>query len=229
MLDTRYQAKPSAPSGPTGRLCDFVASIELDDVPYEVRTYAKHLILDGIACALVGAQLPWSRTATKAILEMEGSGNCTVIGWNQRLNPMSAAILNSTFIQGFELDDVHADAPWHANSVILPSLFAAAEHASRGMQGPRKFDGASFLLSTIVGFEVGSRVGLALYGSEMLSRGWHSVSRTHATNCEYCLLMLERALSSGLQLQLQQHRNSLAYRRKRLRMHSAQPVLKHAV
>ena len=177
MLDTRYQAPASAPSGPTGRVCYFVASIELDDVPLEVRTNAKYIILDGIACALAGAQLPWSRTAAKAVLDMEGSGNCTVIGWNRRLNPMSAAILNSTFIQGCELDDVHADAPWHANSVILPSLFAAAEHASRGMQGPKKFDGASFLLSTIVGFEIGSRVGMALYGSEMLSRGWHSVSR----------------------------------------------------
>ena len=185
MLDTRYQAPASAPSGPTGRVCEFVASVELDDVPREVRTNAKYIILDGIACALVGAQLPWSRTAAKAVLDMEGSGNCTVIGWNRRLNPMSAAILNSTFIQGSELDDVHADAPWHANSVILPSLLAAAEHASRGMQGPKKFDGASFLLSTIVGFEIGSRVGLALYGSEMLSRGWHSVSRVCVINHEY--------------------------------------------
>lgn len=89
---------------------------------------------------------------------------------------MNAAILNSTYIQGFELDDEHADAPWHANSVILPSLFAAAEHASRSPTGPQRFDGASFLLSAIIGFEIGSRVGHALYGSEMLSRGWHSVS-----------------------------------------------------
>lgn len=88
---------------------------------------------------------------------------------------MNAAVLNSTYIQGFELDDVHADAPWHANSVILPSLFAAAEHESRSSSGPHRFDGASFLLSTIVGFEIGSRVGHAFYGSEMLSRGWHSV------------------------------------------------------
>jgi len=176
MIDTSHLAPASAPAGPTGKMCDFVASIELKDVPEQVRTNAKYLILDGIACALVGAQLPWSRTATKAILDMEGPGHCTVIGWNQRLSPMSAALLNSTYIQGFELDDVHADAPWHANSVILPALFAAAEHASRGMQGPAKFDGSSFLLSTIVGFEIGSRVGHALYGSEMLSRGWHSVS-----------------------------------------------------
>lgn len=104
MLETSYQALASAASGPTGRICDFVASVELDDLRQE-RIDAKHLILDGIACALVGAQLPWSRTATKATLEMEGSGNyCTVLGRNQRLNPMSATILKGTSVQGFELD-----------------------------------------------------------------------------------------------------------------------------
>lgn len=92
------------------------------------------------------------------------------------MSPLNAALLNSTFIQGFELDDVHADAPWHANSIILPALFAAAEHARQTEATPRKFDGKSLLLSTIVGFEIGSRVGHALHGSEMLSRGWHSVS-----------------------------------------------------
>lgn len=83
MLDTTYRAPPSAPHGPTGQVCDFIASIELEEVPLEIRTNAKYLILDGIAYALFGAQLPWSQTATKAILGMEGPGNCTIIGWNQ--------------------------------------------------------------------------------------------------------------------------------------------------
>lgn len=43
--------------------------------------------------------------------------------------------------------------------------------------------GADFLLASIAGFEVGPRVGLALHGAEMLSRGWHSgpVFGTHAS------------------------------------------------
>lgn len=176
MLDTSYQSPASAPSEPTGRVCNFGCSVELRDEPQEVNKYEKHLILDGIACSLVGAQLPWSHTGTKAILE-----NGIVLGGNQRFNPMSAAVLKSTLIQGFELDNAYADEPWHLNSVILPSLFAAAEHASWGIQGAKKFDGASFPLSTIVGFVV----GLALYGSEMLRRGWHDVSPACAPNFEY--------------------------------------------
>ena len=32
-----------------------------------------------------------------------------------------------------------------------------------------------FLTSIVTGFELGSRIGRALHGHEMLSRGWHSV------------------------------------------------------
>ncbi|MCJ1473990.1 hypothetical protein MMC13_002646 [Lambiella insularis] len=174
MIDNTLQPPPSDASGPTGKICNWVYSVELKDIPEEIKTHTKFLILDGIACAVVGAQLPWSRTATKALLKMEGPGDCTVFGWDQRVSPLNAALINSTFIQGFELDDVHSDAPWHANSIILPALFAAAEHARRGEDQHQKFGGGSFLLATIAGFEIGSRVGHALHGSEMLSRGWHS-------------------------------------------------------
>lgn len=59
------------PAGPTGLLATWVAELTLDDVPPPVVDRAKHLLLDGIGCALVGAQLPWSRIATDAVLALE--------------------------------------------------------------------------------------------------------------------------------------------------------------
>ena len=38
-----------------------MACTTLGDVPDSVQERAKHLILDGIGCAIVGAQLPVSR------------------------------------------------------------------------------------------------------------------------------------------------------------------------
>ena len=92
------------------------------------------------------------------------------------LNAPAAALLNSTLIQGFELDDFHPLAPLHSNSVVIPALLAAASNTF-------EVDGASVLVAAVAGFEVGPRVGLALNGSEMLSRGWHSgpVFGTHAS------------------------------------------------
>ena len=91
-----------------------------------------------------------------------------VLTLSQKTGPLSAALLNSTFIQGFELDDWHSEAPMHLNSIILPALFAAATKAKSTISG------SSFLLAYLVGLEVGPRVGNALYGTHMLSMGWHS-------------------------------------------------------
>lgn len=148
-------------------LASWVEQLTLDSIPERVRTRAKHLLLDGVACALVGAQLPWSRVATESVLGLEGKGEVTVIGAGATTSGPAAVLLNSTFIQGFELDDFHPLAPLHSNSLVLPVLLAAAQQFGGA-------SGAAALTAAIAGFEVGPRVGLALHGSEMLSRGWHS-------------------------------------------------------
>jgi aconitate decarboxylase len=74
--------RPSTdPAGPTGRLATWLANVTLDDVPTSVREYAKHLLLDGFACALVGAQLPVSRKGVEAITAPDDAGSAQLIGW----------------------------------------------------------------------------------------------------------------------------------------------------
>lgn len=164
------------PAGPTGLLATWVAELTLDDVPPPVVDRAKHLLLDGIGCALVGAQLPWSRIATDAVLTLEGSGDSIVIGTGRRTSAPAAAVLNGTFIQGFELDDFHPLAPLHSCSLLIPALLSTAATRSATTTG------RELLLAAIAGFEVGPRVGHALHGTQMLDRGWHSgpVFGTHA-------------------------------------------------
>jgi len=121
-----------------------------------------------MACALVGAQLPWSRTGVEAVTALDGAGDAALIGWGPRTtSATSAAMLNSSFIQGFELDDYHPVAPLHSNSLVLPAMLSAA-HQNKPVSGAR------FLLGAILGYETGPRVGEALGGLDMLSRGWHS-------------------------------------------------------
>jgi aconitate decarboxylase len=163
------------PNGPTGALSTWLATVSLDDVPAPVRERAKYLLLDGIGCALVGAKLPWSVLAAETVMGFEGEGNKTVIGWGRTTAGPAAALLNSTFIQGFELDDFHPTAPLHSASLLVPALMACAEDIG-------DVSGQAFLLGAVKGLETGPRVGLALHGAQMLSRGWHSgpVFGTHA-------------------------------------------------
>ncbi|MEU6409016.1 MmgE/PrpD family protein [Microbispora sp. NPDC046933] len=173
---TRPQAQPTDPAGVTGRLATWLSRLTADQVPERVRRRAAHLALDGVACALVGAKLPWSRTAVEAVRRLDGTGDSLVIGWGTTLPAPAACLLNGTFIQGFELDDYHPQAPLHSNSLVLPSVLATL-----GGVGPRT--GRDVLTAVIAGFEVGPRVGLALHGGQMLTRGWHSgaVFGTHAS------------------------------------------------
>ena len=70
----------------------------------------------------------------------------------------------------------------HLESIVLPALFAAAEHQknlasssdAHNKNNTSKTPGTAFLLAWIVGCEVGPRVGLGLYGAQMLTSGWHS-------------------------------------------------------
>lgn len=167
---------PTDPTGPTGRLATWLSELTLEEVPESVRDRAKALILDGLGCALVGAQLPWSRIATTLVHRLEGQGVHPVIGTGLCTSAPGAALLNGTFIQGFELDDFHPMAPLHSASLVLPALLAC-------LAGERRVSGKEWLLAAIAGFETGPRVGLALHGGQMLSRGWHSgsVFGTHAS------------------------------------------------
>ncbi|PXY29768.1 MmgE/PrpD family protein [Prauserella flavalba] len=169
--------EPTDPQGVTGRLATWIAELRYDDIPEAVRERARHLLLDGLVCALVGARLPWSERAVEAVLALEGRGDVPIMGWGLTTSAPAACLLNGTFIQGFELDDYHVRAPLHSNSLVVPSAISTLTT----LDG--KVSGRQLLTALIAGYEVGPRVGLALHGAEMLSRGWHSgaVFGTHAS------------------------------------------------
>src|ERR1700689_3357596 len=179
--DTAKRARPATdPAGPTGRLATWVAKTTLDDVPASVRDRAKHLVLDGSGCALIGAQLPVSRIGVEGVTALDDVGDSVLVGWGGRAtSATSAAMVNSSFIQGFELDDYHPLAPLHSNSLVLPAMLAAAPRVGR-------VSGESFLLGAILGYETGPRVGQALGGLDMLSRGWHSAPSPRPQPREHC-------------------------------------------
>lgn len=74
---------PPAPPGVTEQLCQWIHQTTLEDVPDLVQERVKHLILDGIACGLVGAHVPWSEEAFNAINQFEARGEHAIIGYEE--------------------------------------------------------------------------------------------------------------------------------------------------
>ena len=80
-----YGPEPSTekPLGVTAQLSHWISNLQMSDVPHAVRERAKYQILDGIACALVGAHVPWSEKYVEATAEYEPAGEYSVIGWDK--------------------------------------------------------------------------------------------------------------------------------------------------
>jgi 2-methylcitrate dehydratase PrpD len=151
------------------RLAEFATSLRLSDVPADVVARAKSIVLDGLGCGLFGANLKWTEILSGVIRKLEPHGGVASI-WGRResASATSAALVNGTMVQGYELDDANP-ATMHSCAAVLPAVFAAVEYV-----GADKIDGERLLTAIIAGFEVGPRVGLCINGNQMLVNGWHT-------------------------------------------------------
>src|SRR3954468_5097818 len=150
----------------TRGIAEFVSKLRYEDIPAEVLTRIKLLMLDSLGCALYGADLEWTRIMQKRLGELDTTRACAVWGTQQKLSAPHAALINGTQVQGFELDDVHRQGVLHVGAVVLPALISISE-TRPGMTGKE------FLASAVAGYEIGPRVGICM-GPEHIAQGWHS-------------------------------------------------------
>jgi len=160
-------ASTAAAESPTPQLCKYLAATSVDDLPDEIVERTRYLLLDGIACGLVGAKLPWAVKAVNGMSQIDNGTGATLWGWDREVSASNAALLNGTFVQGFELDDFHPHGAVHSASVVVTAGLAAAE--THGHMDFRTFLGALAL-----GFETAPRVGIALGGARVTVKGWHT-------------------------------------------------------
>ena len=153
----------------TRQLAEFATSLKLSDVPKDVIARAKSIILDGLGCGLFGANLKWTQILSGVVKRLEPQGgHASIWGRGETASPISAALVNGTQVQGYELDDANP-ASIHSCAAVLPAVFAATEYV-----GADKVDGEKLLTAIIAGFEIGPRVGLCMNGNKMLVKGWHT-------------------------------------------------------
>lgn len=150
----------------TRGIASYVSGLRYEDIPQDVITRIKRLILDSFGCGLYAADLDWSRILLDTLGEFDTSTGTSVWGTARRLSAPHAVLVNGTQVQGFEIDDVHHRAVLHVGAVVLPALIAIAENRAG-------LNGRQFLAAAVAGYEVGPRVGLCM-GPEHIGQGWHS-------------------------------------------------------
>jgi 2-methylcitrate dehydratase PrpD len=134
----------------TQEVVRFIADFKAD-FPSTVVAQGKLLVLDTVGCAIGG----YCTAAGAQIVEMAKRyrfpSESSLICDGEKVCPEFAAWANSSMANVLDMDDVFAGT-FHQANCLVPTAFAVGE--SRGLSGKDVLD------AIILGFEVGSRIGL---------------------------------------------------------------------
>lgn len=149
----------------TANLARFSSALKYDDIPKEVVTKVKELILDNLGVIIFGNQTEWVKMIAEMVEEMGATPRSLIIGRKIRTSSSFAALVNASAGHAFEFDEIHTASVLHPGSIIVPVVLALAE--SEG-----NCSGRDFITSAVAAYEVGCRVGNAT-GSGLFFRGHH--------------------------------------------------------
>lgn len=161
-----------AGAGLTAQLAQFSAALRYEDIPPEVTAHVKLCLLDTLGCGLFGSTLEWVRIVRKTVGEIDGAGIANLWATAETASVANAALVNGTAIHAFELDDLHKHSIVHPGSVVVSAAMATAAFTGDA-------SGRDLITAMVAGYEVSSRVGMALGGAH-LKQGWHPTG-THGT------------------------------------------------
>ncbi|MDD2379830.1 MAG: MmgE/PrpD family protein [Aminobacterium colombiense] len=147
-------------------LSQFIAQLKYEDIPVEVTTHLKNILLDSYGCGLFGSTTPWMKIYKDVLLKMSDRQEASVWGTNVKTSVTSAMMLNGSAINSFELDDTHTDGIIHVSTGVLGCITAFAETLGT-------VSGKDFLTAAVLAFEVACRVAAPI-GMELAHQGFNN-------------------------------------------------------
>ena len=155
----------------TRELADFVVTSRLEDMPVAVRAEAIRTLLNWMGCAIGGSRHEAVERALTALQAFAGPRQASLIGRHERVDAVTAALINGMAGHAFDFDDTHLATIIHPSVSVLPALCAFAEAQTR----TAPISGATLLHALILGVEVECRIGLAVC-PDHFDIGWHATS-----------------------------------------------------
>jgi 2-methylcitrate dehydratase PrpD len=150
-------------------LSEYMAAAKDRTLPPDVVEHAKHHILDTFAAMISGAELPPGHAALALARAQTGRAVATVAGSTIVTGPIDAALVNGVLAHSDETDDSHGPSQSHPGASIVPSALAVGEDLGA--------TGAHYLRAVTLGYDVGTRLTMALGGATFREESRRS---THA-------------------------------------------------
>lgn len=133
----------------TKQIVDVIVSTTYDDLPPEVVSKAKNILLDSIGCALGACVTERAKIATAFVREQGGTPQATIIGGGLT-SAANAAFANGELINALDMDCI-GPVMAHVIPYVLPPSLALAEKSNAS--------GKQLLLSIALAGEIGGRLG----------------------------------------------------------------------
>lgn len=146
----------------TKSLARYVVQTRYENLPKEVIQEAKRRTADVLAIALSGSASSTGKGIQAFAKEASPEGGATLWGSGARVTAEFAALSNATMAYHLELDDVHRTSHSHPGISVIPAALAICEE--------RKLDPRAFLAAVVVGYDVVTRVGVAVSPSIYVDR-----------------------------------------------------------
>ena len=195
---TTPSPSPSATPGPVmSTLATYMSAARTRALPDEVAEQAKIHLLDTMAAMISGSELPPGQAAQRHIREHSGNGPASVVGTALTAPPIDAALANGMMAHADETDDSHNESRSHPGCAVVPAALATGEISG--------IDGPGLLRSVTLGYDIGTRVVLAMGGAAFSyesSLSTHSIAGTFGAAA---------AASSAVGLDTRQMRWALDY------------------
>jgi 2-methylcitrate dehydratase PrpD len=161
------QAQTAGPQ--MAALSEYMSAARQRGLPAEVAEHAKHHLLDTLAAMISGSRLAPGEAAQRYIRDAAVSGDMTIAATTLRAPPIDAALANGVMAHADETDDSHNASRSHPGCSVVPAALALGERFA--------IDGAHFLRAVTLGYDVGTRVVLAMGGARF---SYENVMDTHS-------------------------------------------------
>ena len=153
----------------TARISRWSCGLDYAQLTDEAIREAKRYLLDTLGCALGGFRQHDVKIAREVLEEHAGTGPATVIGTGQRIDPVSACLLNALMVRVMDYNDIYwQQDPSHPSDLILAAM-ACGERAGG--------NGRDLIVGIVLGHEFEMRLCEAAIPG-IRERGWHHATLT---------------------------------------------------
>lgn len=148
----------------TADFARLIVETPIDLIPRAAIDEAKRSLLNWLGVAIGASSHPMVDIVLDITRETGSNSDAAVVGRSERVDMISASLINGMSSHIFDYDDTLLDTVLHPSAPVYPAILAYAEkHGTSG---------SDVLSSFVVGLEAAQRVARVVYPSHY-DKGWH--------------------------------------------------------